>query len=291
MLNSFISKNLKMSLLSYFLYKTKVPEKFESATKYTKINGEKLIGVNLNDLAECKSFELGHKIYKQENFVIYETFFSNGQKIVLNHLSKHNKQGNLIELATYFGDNDKFDTTLDVCYMVDLINETLYSHDLNNNFWDQVVINEDETLNTTVSDFTSGFLISKNQTYNPKKMQTNGKIILELLGDDLEICYLDYLKYENMNILMYCTKYDIEQEINNNFNKTASDLSKRKIVGNCIMTSNENLDDSTMARVIVSALNFNQKAYEDRQKKDLLQLYARAYVMQHPKKEKLENQV
>ncbi len=274
-----------MSLLSYFLYKTNVPEKFESVTKYVVIDGKKMPNVILNDPVKCTSFELGHKIFKQGNYVVYETFFSNGEKIVLNHSSKHNTQGNLIELSTYFGDNDKFDTTLDVCYIIDLINDTLYSENIDKsmNFWDEITVNSDDSLNTSVMDFTPGFLISKNHTYDPKKIQVNGKTIFDILGDDLEICYVDYLKYEDMNILMYCTKYDVEQELSNNFNKSASNIAKRKIVGHCIMTSNENLDDTMMAKVIVSALNFDQKKYEDRQKKDLLKMYAQAYVLQHPK--------
>lgn len=279
-----------MSLLSYFLYKTHVPEKFESVTKYTVIDGIKMPNLKLNDLITCESFELGHRVFKQDELIMYETFFSNGTKIVRNHLSKHNKQGNLIELFTYFGDNDKFDNTFDVCYIVDVINDIVNNDGNTSNvsnltqFWDEIVVNPDDNLNITVSDFTPGFLISQNQTYNPKKIQANGKTICDIIGENLEICYVDYLKYENLNIIMYCQKYNIEQEVLNNINKSASDIAKRKIVGHCVMTSNENLDDSMMAKVIISALNFDQKKYEDRQKKELLRMYAQAYVTQNPKK-------
>jgi len=269
-----------MSLLSYFLSATNVPEKFESVEKYITVNKIKIVHAQIDDLAKAESFELGHKIYKQDGFVMYETILSNGEKIVRNHLSKHDTKGNLLELLTYFGDNNKYDDTTDVCYLVDLINDNLCTE---GPFWDEINVNPDDNLNFSVQDFTPGFLISKNQSYNPKKIQVNGKVILDILGTDLEICYVDYLKYESMNVTIYCTKYDIEEEINNNFNKIASDIAKRKIVGHCIMTSNENLDETTMAKVVLHAMNFNQKKYEDNHKKELLKMYAKAYVIQNPK--------
>lgn len=275
-----------MSLLSYFLCKTKAPENFESIAKYSTIDGKKCPNLKIGDDCECSSFELGHKVYIKESNIMYETFFSNGKKIVRNHLSTHTANGNVTELITYYGDNDKFDTTLDVCYVVDLINETLASYEQSNDgqFWDEIVINPDESKNKNTNIQTSGFMISKDQQYNPKKIGCNGKLICELLGDDLEICYVDYLKYEKLNVLLYCQKYDVEQELTDNFNKSASNIAKRKIVGHCILVSNDcDVDEKYMAQVIIHALNFNQKKYEDQQKKDLLRMYAIAHVIQNPK--------
>jgi hypothetical protein len=281
-----------MSLLSYFLNKTGAPEKFKTITKYTTIDGKKFSDLKIGDECVCSSFELGHKIYANDSNIMYETFFSNGKHIVRNHLSTHTTNGNIIQLLTYYGDNDKFDTTLDVCYMVDLINETLASHEHdsqnhsqnNGQFWDEIIVSTNDLENISVNITTSGFLISKDQKHNPKKIRCNGKLICELLGSDLEICYVDYLKYEGLNVLMYCQKYDIEQELKNDFNKSASDISKRKIVGHSIIVSNDcDVDEKYMTHIVVAALNFNQKKYDDMQKKNLLQMYAKAYIIQNPK--------
>lgn len=269
-----------MSLLSYFLSATNVPEKFESVEKYVTINNTKIPYACPDDPVNTESFEMGHKIYKHDEYVLYETLISNGKKIVRNHLSKHDNKGNLLELLTYFGDNDKYDNTMDVCYLVDLINDNLSA---GLNFWDEIKVNTDDSLNFSVQSMVPGFLISKNKLYNPKKIQVNGKVILDILGNNLEICYVDYLKYENINVTMYCSKYDIDEDVNENINKVASDIAKRKIVGHCIMTSNENLDDNMMARVVLNAMNFNQQKYEDNHKKELLKMYAKAYVIQNPK--------
>lgn len=292
-----------MSLLSYFLYKTGAPNKFQSVSKYPIIDGVKRSDLKIGDDCECKSFEMGHKIYSNGTYILYETILSNGKQIVRNHLSSHTQDGNVVELKTYFGNNDIYDSTLDVCYVVDLINEVLSVE--HNNFWDEILIDTNDTndtnddananantnsLNISVDTCISGFLISKDQQYTPKKNGYNGKIICDILGPDLEICYVDYLKYQNMNVLIYCQKYDIEQELinnnnNNNINKSASEIAKKKIVGHCIMLTNDgNLNEQYMAKVVVNAMNFNQKKYEEKQKMDLLKMYATAYTIQNPKK-------
>lgn len=275
-----------MSVLSYFLHRTKIFDKFESLTRFIKIDGHSRSDLTLNDELTCDFFDLGHKIYKQNDFVIYETILFNGKKIVRNHLSKHDKKGNLVELFVYYGDNDKFDNTFDMCYVIDLINESLATCDDLSHFWDEIKINSDAANNFSVDGCITGFLISKNLTCPPKQIEFNGKIACELLSENLEICYVDYLKYENMNVMLYCQKYDVEDTLNtlnNNINTYGSDIAKRKIIGHAIITSNDNIDNSMMSQIIMHALNFNQEKYEDKQKKELLKMYAKAYVIQNPK--------
>lgn len=276
-----------MSLLLYFLHKTHAPEKFESVTKYMRINKNPIKNLQIGDphnMTPDESFELGHKIYKNGPNIMYETFFSNGNKIVKSHLSTHTANGNISELLTYCGDDDKFDNTLDVCYVIDIINETLATHSNCTDFWDEIIVNPDDLKNISSNICTSGFLISKDKEYNPKKIEVNGKIICDMLGSDLEVCYVDYLKYSKYNVLIYCQKYDIGQELSNNCNESASNIAKRKIVGHCILVSNDcDVDEKYMAQIIVSALNFNQKKYEDMQKRDLLKMYMVAHVIQNPR--------
>lgn len=273
-----------MTLLSYFLFKTGIVGKIQSVTKYVKIDGKKIKNFTTDENTKYETFELGHKIYKNnDNVICYQTFFPNGEKIVLNHLSKHDRKGNLIELNTYYGDNTKYDSTLDVCYIIDLINETLSSV-TNEKFWDEVIINDDDTLNFEIDENSDGYLISKNPSHHPKKVKLNGEIVGALLGNETEICYVDYLKYNDMNIFIYCQKYDISKILDNSeINITASDIAKRKIIGNCVIVSNDNLTEELMGKIVINALNFNQKEYEEKQKKDLIKMYAQAYVIQHPK--------
>ena len=294
-----------MSLLSYFLQRTNAPDFFKSLTKHTIVDKKKIPNLKINDECHCdSSFELGHKIFFDNSKIMYETFFSNGKYIVRNHLSTHDSKGNLIDLLIYYGDNNKFDNTLDVCYIVDLINDTLGS--LNDkelkNFWDEIIVCSDSNCNNnncngcngcndcnSCNKTTFGYLISKDQSHNPKKIECNGKTICDLLGSDLEICYVDYLKYNGFNVLLYCQKYDIEEFLlndscTNNLNKSASDLSKRKIIGHCILVSNDcDINEKHMSQIIVNALNFNKEKYEEMQKKELLRMYAMAHVIQNPK--------
>ena len=285
-----------MSLLSYFLFQTNAPTNFKSIAKYGHKHLAHLTNStnSTNSTDKDEQFELCHKIYFSgskmiHQTLIYETFFSNGTTIIPNHLSTHKLNGMMTSLITYYGDVNKYDDTFDVCYVVDLINETLGSHnsDQLKTFWNEIIPAESAE-SAELAGPIVGYLISKDSTHNPKKIQITGQTICEMLGNDLEICYVDYLKYSNFDVLMYCKKYNMEEDLLNansdSINQSASEIAKRKIIGHCILVSNDvDVDEKYMAQIIMSALNFDKKKYESMQKKDLLKMYAKAYVIQNSK--------
>jgi hypothetical protein len=263
------------------MHKTSLPFNFTSATKFIMINEIKMPTANANDVIESSDISMGHKIYVNEDNIIYETTITTGDKIVNNHKSIHKQNGSLIKLYTYYGNNNMCDESVDVGYMIDLINEIITSHNNDEQFWDVV-----EQGNITRSDNVIGVMINKNEKYTPKNVSCNGETVCKMLKNNTSIIPIDYLRYNDMNVYMICendqtnrnqltTNEDNNDHTNvDNLNNYASFLSKRKIYGHCIMFSNDNdLTNEYMLKLVNVVSSFDQKKYEKQKKEELLLMY------------------